>query len=369
MAGLSQRDLFEVGRAEAVSGPTKFDRAIIDTDGSDVNVIFNVSATMGEESAAYTQRALNALRLATASGEDLDRLVWDLYQIRRKDEAPAVVTLRLSRSSGGSGFSIPAGSPFGTTTGQVYTTVVPAAFSNGSNGPIDVLAVAEVSGEGGNVPDGVITVIQGSFPDATLVVTNPEKAAGGSPRQSDESFKDTARQFYTTARRGTKSAIEFGAIQVPQVAQAAATEVLDPTAGLPVYRVQLIVSDLQGQANSALAASVVTELDEYRALGVPVLVVPATPQYVTVKISGVAFSAGTSTAQALADAKALIVALVNNLRPGATLYRSQILSAIGPLQVPGLIVPEGALVEPAGDLVPTTGTVIRTSLDRVEVTS
>ena len=157
---------------------------------------------------------------------------------------------------------------------------------------------------------------------------------------------------------------------VPQVAQAEADEVLDADAGIPIYRVNLIVADRLGQANSAVAAEVAVNLDEYRGLGVPVAIVPGTPQYVNVRIVGVEFLAGTDTELALSNAKKRVVSYINNLRPGklnGKLLRSALLGAISPEQVPGLLVPDGALLEPAGDLVPETGTVIRTTEDRVEI--
>ena len=370
MAAPTQRDLFLVGRNEAVSGRTRFDRAIIDTDGSDVNVTINVSATQAEEVVAYHQRAQNARFIASSSGEELDRLVWDLYRIRRKEESSAVVTLTLTRSSAGAGFPVPAGSAFSTETGEGFVTVTPTAFPAGSNGPIDVIAIADVAGSGGNVDAGLITSVQAGFPDNTVSVTNNKPAAGGGPAWTDDEFKVVARQFFVTARRGTKAAIEFGAALVPQVATAEADEVLDADAGIPIYRVNLIVADRLGQSNTAVAAEVERSLDEYRGLGVPVNTVPGTPQYVNIKIVGVQFLAGTDTALALENAKKRVLSYVNNLRAGkknGKLLRSALLGSIGPDQVPGLLIPDGALLEPAGDLVPETGTVIRTTEDRVEI--
>ncbi|MCP4951047.1 MAG: hypothetical protein GY922_04280, partial [Proteobacteria bacterium] len=54
----TQRDLFLAGREEAILSPTRFDRAIIDTVGSDINVVLNVAASMGEELARYMQTQL-----------------------------------------------------------------------------------------------------------------------------------------------------------------------------------------------------------------------------------------------------------------------------------------------------------------------
>ena len=168
-----------------------------------------------------------------------------------------------------------------------------------------------------------------------------------------------------TARRGTREAIEFGALEVQRVDQATASEFFDEGTGLPAYRVQLIVSDPAGQANIALSSEVERELDEYRALGVPVLVVPATPQYVEITVSGLQFESGANTTEVLENATNALLALVNGLEPGATLYFADIQRVLA--AVVQLIVPEGAVEVPAGDLVPSTGTVIRTTADRISL--
>jgi len=54
---------------------------------------------------------------------------------------------------------------------------------------------------------------------------------------------------------------------------------------------------------------------------------------------------------------------VNQTRPNRTLYRSLITTAAR--SVPGVIVSDGAVVVPAGDVVPSTGQVIRTRLDLI----
>lgn len=361
----TQRDLFLAGRQEAILGVTRFDRAIIDTEGSDVNVVFNVAAAMAEEVVRYLQVSINELSLAGAKGEALDRWVYDRYQITRKEASNAVVTLSLTRS-GTDGFTIPAGSQFGTDTGIVFATINDVAFGEGILGPLTVIATADRTGVEGNVDAGSVTQVITTPTDDTLECTNDEPAAGGQDKESDDALRDRAREFFVTARRGTRSAIEFGALQVGRVAQAIASESFEETTGLPGYRVTLNISDPNGQANTALASEVEQELDEYRGLGVPVLVVPAVPQYILINATGLQFESGSNTTQVLEDAANALLAFVNNVQPGATLRRADLLRVLSDTEQ--LIVPDGALVEPAGDLVPATGTVVRTTRDRITLT-
>lgn len=362
----TERDLFLAGRQEAILSPTRFDKAIIDTVGSDINIVFRVASAMGEEVARFLQVAINELSLSTANGEALDRWVFDRYQITRKEASAAVVTLTLSRTNTTPGFTIPAGSSFGTATGVNFTTATDVAFADGQIGPLSVLATAEQTGTAGNVEAATVTQVISALVDSSVIVTNAEAATGGNEQETDDELRSRARDFFTNARRGTRTAIEFGALEVARVSQATAAETFEETTGLPGYRVTLNISDSDGQANEALAGEVEESLDEYRALGVPVLVVPAVPQYVQISATGLLFEAGANTASVLDEAANRVLALVNGIAPGDTLRRADVLSTLsGTTQ---LIVPDGALTEPAGDLVPSTGTVIRTTRDRISLT-
>jgi len=362
----TQRDLFLVGRNNALLSPTRFDRAIIDTDGSDVNTVLNSSAAMGEEVVRYLQVSLNELALATSRGEALDRWVYDRYQLTRKEATNAVVTLSLQRSDGTIGFTIPEGSRFGTEDGVVFAIVNDVAFGAGVLGPLTVLATAERTGPEGNVSEGTITQVLTAQADSSLAVTNLQVAAGGNERETDDELRARARDFFVTPRRGTREAIEFGATEVGRVDQASAEEVFQESTGLPGYRVLLNISDPDGQSNAALGDEVARSLDEYRALGVPVSVVPAVPQFVNIAASGLQFTSGANTTQVLQNAANAVLALVNGLAPGATLRYADILRVLSNTEQ--LIVPNGAVSTPAGDLVPLTGTVIRTTRDRISLT-
>jgi hypothetical protein len=65
----------------------------------------------------------------------------------------------------------------------------------------------------------------------------------------------------------------------------------------------------------------------------------------------------------VAQLKALTVAAVNLLAPQETLQRSLLFALAR--SIPGAIVPDTAILLPAGDVVPDAGEVIKTRLDLV----
>jgi uncharacterized phage protein gp47/JayE len=308
-----------------------------------------------------------ALFLDSAEGEDLDRLVADRFSptVVRKQPAPAVVLLEFTRPippSAGAAVALPVGTKFRTASGTEFELTEPASLPASSSGPVQAAAQAVLAGSGGNVEADQIVQFAQAPTDPAIVVTNPEPAAGGADRETDESLRERARDFYRTSRRATIEAIEFGALTVDGVTEATAEEVLDVDTGLPTGHVNLYVADAQGRSNSVLAAAVVAALREFRAAGVVVDVVSTQPRFEAIEYQ-IAFAAGTDTRGAVAQLKALTVAAVNLLAPQETLQRSLLFALAR--SIPGAIVPDTAILLPAGDVVPDAGEVIKTRLDLV----
>lgn len=360
-------DLFDAGEREALVLPSRFNPAIIRTPGSDVNIAFNVSAAMGQELSAFVQAAINETFLSTAAqigGDVLDRWVYDRYGIVRQDARSAVVPVTFARTRLTPGVTLATGSVVGTTDGTNFQIVNDVVFAPNVIGPLTVAAVAEQTGTGGNVATGTITQLVSSFDDDTITVINNEPAAGGREAETDSELEARARDFFTNARRGTRTAILTGARDTPGVTQASAIEFLDSD-GRAAGRVQVIISDENGNSNSALALDVLENLDDFRCLGVPVTVLAGTPQFVEIVVSGLQFAANANTTNVLQEGREAILAAVNILQPGETLRLATISTALDGTE--DLIVPSGSIREPAGDLVPQTGGVIRTTLDRIRL--
>jgi hypothetical protein len=364
----SYDDLREAGRQEILRKPTRFDPEIVDTEGSDVEIVVSVGASMASEATGFVQQGLNELSLSTAAksgGEVLERFVWDRYQLVRQDAGQAVVPIRIDRTTTSAAASVPAETKIATADGVIFTTVNEVVFSVGQTGPLYVDSFAEVAGPLGNVAINTITVAITRLDDSTFAFSNEEPAAGGLNEETDDALADRARDFFVNARRGTRAAIQTGCVSTPGVAQATVLEDLDPD-GNPLFRLQAIIADANGQANGALAAAVIDNLDGFRALGVPVRVIAGTPQFVDIVIENISFITGANTSTLLGQLRSGVVTAINNLSPGVTLERSLI---IGALKINNsVLVPDNAVTTPTGDLVPSTVSgVIRTTQARVSI--
>lgn len=351
----TRRDFFAVGRRSIVTTPgLRINPRVIDIRGSDLNILLGAMSVMNETAVARWASNYRASWVETAERECLDRVAFDRYQITRKPANPASVTLRLSRGSvvNGAG-TYPQGSRVRTSAGTVFATNADAVFGALTT-IVDVDATALVTGPGSNVPAGTLTAFLDAPWDSNLTVTNALGAAGGTQAESDPEFKARILDFFPSVRRAVVGAIEFGARSVPGVAVARATEVvnLNPVA-VPAGMVQLTVADKAGGYSSVMLTAVRDKLLEFRALGIPVFVSGGSAVYEDV-VWDLDFEQGVNTQSKLAEVRAVTVAVTQFLRPGSKLLRSSLIAAAR--AVPGVIVNEGSLVEPAGDVVPAAVT-------------
>lgn len=320
---------------------------------------------MGDETLRHLAIRMAALYLDSAEDDDLDRLVADHISkdLPRKQASQAVTLLTFARSSGGASGVLAVGTKVRTALGTEYALTEAVGFATGNNGPLTGAALAVLAGDGGNADKNQITQFSQTPFDPTLTVTNLAPAAGGANKESDESYRQRARDFFRTARRAILAAIEFGALTVDGVVTATAVELLGSD-GLPNGYIQLYIADSTGQSNQLLADAVTLALLEYRAGGIPVQVITTTPRFESIGYQ-LSFRQGTDTRAAVQQLKALTVSSVNLIQPNEALQRSLLMALAR--SIPGAIVPDNAVTLPAGDIVPNAGEVIRTSLDRVTV--
>lgn len=366
MATLPDYDDFrQAAITEALANPTPLTREIMEADGSEVGTAINVGAAMAEESSVYAQATLNEGRLSTAASQGssaLDQWVAANYGFTRQGPLSAIATLEWSRQPSATPVTIERGTVVTSDAGEVFETEDDLVIS-GTSG--SVTAVSQATGIGTNVAAHTITIPQASLGDPTLVVTNPEPAAGGSDGQSDDEFQALAQSFFQAAVKGTRGAVLNGALSTPGVAQANVFEILT-SAGCPDGRAQVIISGPNSQANTALANRVVLALEEVRGLGVPVVVVAGQPTYIDIIVLGLQFTSGVNSSTVLDTARRSLLAAVNRLAPGEVLRQSLLQATLQGID--GLIVPAGAIVSPAGDIVPTSNVeVLRTTLARVQL--
>ncbi len=371
----SREDHFQIGRRHITARPSKLTRAVIDTPGSTARLVVGAAASMCEEVSLFADQAYNATRISTAAqldGDELDRAVFDRFGQElepRRGATVARVYVEVSRPATGIGLTLPAGR---TITGEdsngvTFELAEDLVVLPSQTGPIRGLATCQTAGIEGNVPAGTLTVFSTEMEDPTLVVTNPQPAAGGLEAETKEAFAARSADFWAGARRATKAAVALGAKSTAGVTDAVVTELLDPNTLLPAFRARVVIAGDGGQANDALAELVADRLEEFRPLGVPVPVTAGQPVLIAIRIEGVQFVAGGNTSRVKLAMQAAIAARVNEASPGEPLFQSVIMAAMDPFKAKAKV-PLGAIVEPAGDLEPATPqTVIQTRPELIEI--
>lgn len=335
------------------------------TPGSDINLIGAAVSAMGGEIVRQLARSTQDLTLDGARGAALTRWVADRYspEIAPKEASPALVTLSFSRPTAGAGATTyAAGSRVATVGGIEFELTTAAPFGASDLGPITASARAVNAGLSGNVVAGSITRFVTAPGDNTLAVTNPERASGGDDVESEASLRERTRRFFGAQRRGTGPAIEAAALAVAGVRQATAEE--ETVDGEITGRVQLYIADANGQANAELRSLVSAALLDARCFGIGVEVIGATLTFVPIVLA-LAFESNVDTVLAFDQVRQTTVGRVAQLGPRDTLHRALISDAAR--SVPGVIVTDGSIVAPVGDVVPVGGEILRTRADLITV--
>lgn len=361
-------DFFRIFRDEAVSRSQRLTVNAVDRDGSDANIHGFATAVIGEEVIGQLAGVEEGVWLDSCFGAKLDRWAWDRYGMLRKQAAPSFVFLDFSTTAAApTAFTIPAGTRCATAGGQEFLTVATVPFPFAGIGPVQALARSTLAGIDQNVGTGTIANLTSSVASAPtdLRVTNSASAAGGANVESDDDFKSRIRRFWVAARRGTKGAVETGALAVPGVVRAVAIEALQ-SFGYPTRAVTLAISDgftdalvRQGVSvpaydtrSQAFAGVVASQLDEFRACGIPVKVIVAQVRLISVVLR-LRFQATVTNPDAVAlAARTLVVQSINGGNPGATFDPADVLPLLR--SVSGLDVFGDEVASPVGPIIPTS---------------
>jgi uncharacterized phage protein gp47/JayE len=363
----SRLDFHALGRDVVIQKAKRIDPVQVDVEGTDVNIYVGVAAVMAFNVILQLVYSINRLLLDGCEGEDLDRYGLDRYKLSRKGASPAVGQARFWRKSTlGGGGDIPVGTKLVTLTGIEYLTTTTAIFSASS-----LVAYANIravqAGKSTQVGKNNVRRFQDltSIFDQTIQLNNDSATAGGEDSEEDDVYRERIREFWTSARRGTLGAIEFGAKTVEGVYSAQAVEALTP-ANQPARVVNLYVADSSGVSSAALGAAVNITLDEWRAGGIAVLTSSSVPQLISIALKLV-FKGGTNTSALTENIRAAVFEYVNSLTVNAPLYRSELMSILQRFRLDGLVVNNDTVAEPTGDLVPNAGRTIRILMSGIEV--
>jgi uncharacterized phage protein gp47/JayE len=364
---LTRLDLFEIGRRYVMTRAKRIDPEQVNVEGSDANIFVGSMSFVGQAISRQNGDRIRALLLDGAISEDLDRYALDRYSMTRKGAAAALGEVRFYRTAGGVAGTVPIGTKLVSLSGIEYVTLTAATFAAAD---LEKKANVRAVQAGKEYQVGANQIRKIDKPsilfDPKLQVNNDEKTAGGEPREPDTEFRERIRKFWTTARRGTKSAIEFGAQAVDGVSTARAVEVITG-GGQPARVVQLYIADSSGVASASLGTKVRANLEDYRACGIAVVTALSIPQIVDVLLK-LTFAAGVDTSTLTEAIRAAVVEFINSIAVNGTLYRADLYSILRRYVLDGLIVDDTSVVVPTGDLVPVAGRTLRTTIDNVKVT-
>jgi uncharacterized phage protein gp47/JayE len=365
---VSRLDLYGIGRDYLLQRATAIDPNKVDTVGSDANLFVGSQSVVGSAVVRQLAYKINALLLTGATGPDLDRLGYDRYQEPRKGASPALGSVRFYRPTAAAGAgSVPVGTTIQTGTAINYITTTLATFGASQVDNATASVRASQAGKASQVGANQIVRIPGASAlfDPTLQVNNDLATAGGEDAEIDDDYRNRLLNFWLTARRGTLGAIVQGALATPGVVSASATEVINGI-GQPARIVILYIADSSGVASAELAAQVQVVLDDYRAAGIAVVIVPGIPQLVSIVLS-LTFAATASTQTVSTNVQAAVVNFVNSLPVNGPLQLLQLGAVLQRFASQGLIPNASSIVSPVGDLVPALGSTLRTLPNLVTV--
>lgn len=373
---VSRLSLYGIGRQYVLSRAAKINPNTVDTMGSDINLVVGGQSEVGYAIVLQLIQAFNRLTLDGATGDDLDRYALDRYgqQLPRKGAAAAVGSATFSRASGaGPAGTILSGTILRSLSGFQFITTQQGSFtqSTGNLSDTSVVVPIRAAQAGALFQVGANTINQFQTPNAaisfdqSITCNNPIATAGGADPEDDPTYRNRIRTFWISARRGILSAIVQGATSVPGIASAVAFEYIGSNAE-PVRLVSLSIADATGTANVQLAQTVQQALNDYRAAGIQVVVSPSIPLIVNIALN-LSFQAGVDTVSIGGQVQAAVVNFVNDIPVSGPLYLAQLQSVLQRFVSQGLIVSQGTIVSPIGDLVPTAGQTIRTTLANVSI--
>lgn len=347
----SPNDLLDHFIAEAVGvrSTLRFD------DGNITEAMAHGALAMADVVLRYAAQGFKETFLDGARGDALTARASDSHNTDRNPSTNATVTARFTRTSGGAGGTINAGTTVATQTDAAgneirFTTDTPIVVGAAANGPFDVVATCTVKGPSGDVNAATVTRIIDQLFDSTFSVTNPGVGGGGNDEEEDHPLRVRARTFWQTLRRGTLAALEQGARQV------AAVRIVNAIENPVTADVTVVVGDELGNSTAQMIADTIAELENWRCAGVDTPAQGGTPLVVDV-IGTMDVDDGIDRAVLAPLVNSAITARMKKQRQGEPLHLDSIKAA-------GIAIdPDGInainLTTPTATVTPTSSQVVR----------
>src|ERR1700733_3774415 len=125
-------DLFRISRDEMLARNANLNADVIEREGTDANAFTAGAAATGDEAIGQLARGNATLNLDSANGTDLDRLIYDRYNLTRKPASAGFTSVNWSTlAPNPATFNIDSGTTITTADGSKWVTLVGATFLAG----------------------------------------------------------------------------------------------------------------------------------------------------------------------------------------------------------------------------------------------
>lgn len=328
MASLSLQNFSTMveGMAAAVQGSSK--KLLNLTVGSVLRAVLESTASLGLWLQYLILQVLQATRLSTSTGTDVDSFVND-FGLTRLPAVSATGTVTVSRLTVGQAAFMPIGATmmtadqtqsFAVTTDATNPAYVAAPVAGYTIGPLvaalTVPVQAVTPGSGGNVLAQTIALISSALPGVDTV-TNAAAFTNGADAETDEALKTRFQSYLSTLSKATLGAVGQAVEGVASnLTYALVPNQLPNGASLPGSFV-VVVDDGSGDTAAETISLVANAVDAVRALSVTAYVQAASLLAAQISLTITVSSGPKATAQAAVNAA--LAAFVNALPVGVAL--------------------------------------------------
>jgi hypothetical protein len=292
-------------------------------EGSFIDALTGAGAVLADETIRLGLAGQARFFFDTAIGAELDALAADRGFPARKAASSGAGEVQWTKVVGAAAYTIPAATRIQGTLDDGTPVVVESTASvvvQAIDTVVTVPCIAQATGPTTNLSIGFLDTVLDTIPsDPAATVTNAARFVGGAVVESDEAYRSRLRLFFSTLRRATVAAIKFGALLVAGVQVVTVSEATVPADGI----VRVYIGDPDARSNALQVAAVVTELENWRAAGVQVVVLGADREEISVALT-VTVPAGTDIASLAADIRANIVGYTDTLEPSEVFRISEL---------------------------------------------
>lgn len=303
------------------------------TVGSVLRAVLEANAGLGLWMQWLILQVLQTTRAATSAADDLDTWMAD-FGLTRLAAVAASGIVTLSRFSPVTTALVPVGTMVRTADGSQSFTVVadtgnPAwsAAQNGFSLPagtasVNVAVSAAVSGSGGNVQAGAISLIAAALPGVDTV-SNAAPSNGGLDAESDPALRARFSAYLVSLFKATTVAVGYAISAVQQGLQYTIQENVTPTGIYQPGCFVVTVDNGTGAPPSSLLTAVADAIEAVRPVGSiwTVLAPTVTSANVSMAIATLPWA---THATATAQVSAALTGFINALPVGAPLPWSRL---------------------------------------------